>query len=109
MAWRRNYDAPPPTIAPDNALQRTIEEDPRYEPYPGGIPATESLADVCKRVWPLWEETIQPSLRAGRTVMHVPCMLHVRMVHARATWYMYACCMYHVARACACTMQIPCR
>jgi 2,3-bisphosphoglycerate-dependent phosphoglycerate mutase len=85
MAWRRNYDAPPPTIAPDNALQRTMEEDPRYEPYPGGIPATESLADVCKRVWPLWEDTIQPSLRAGRTVMHgqlsmpVPCMLHVHV------------------------------
>lgn len=92
MAWRRNYDAPPPTIAPDNALQRTIEEDPRYEPYPGGIPATESLADVCKRVWPLWEETIQPSLRAGRTVMH---------------GQLYHACAMHVA--CACTMQIPCR
>ena len=73
MAWRRTYAAPPPAIAPDNALQRTIEEDPRYEPYPGGIPATESLADVCKRVWPLWEETIQPSLRAGRTVTRLPC------------------------------------
>ena len=74
MAWRRKYDGPPPAIAPDNALQRTIEEDPRYEPYAGGIPDTESLTDVCKRVWPLWEETIQPSLRAGRTVLHLPCL-----------------------------------
>ena len=87
MAWRRKYDGPPPAIAPDNALQRTIEEDPRYEPYAGGIPDTESLADVCKRVWPLWEETIQPSLRAGRTVSHLhACDVHVpwSRVHAHA-------------------------
>ena len=83
MAWRRKYDGPPPAIAPDNALQRTIEEDPRYEPYAGGIPDTESLADVCKRVWPLWEETIQPSLRAGRTVLHLPCACDV---HVHVPW-----------------------
>ena len=71
MAWRRKYDEPPPAIAPDNALQLAIEEDARYDPYPGGIPTTESLADVCKRVGPLWEETILPSLRAGKTVMVV--------------------------------------
>jgi 2,3-bisphosphoglycerate-dependent phosphoglycerate mutase len=87
MAWRRKYDGPPPAIAPDNALQRTIEEDPRYEPYACGVPDTESLADVCKRVWPLWEETIQPSLRAGRTVRtYHACDVHVpwSRVHAPA-------------------------
>ena len=71
MAWRRQYDAPPPAIAPDNALQLNILGDPRYEAYPGDIPSTESLADVCRRVWPLYEETILPSLQAGRTVLVV--------------------------------------
>ena len=101
MAWRRKYDGPPPAIAPDNALQRTIEEDPRYEPYAGGIPDTESLADVCKRVWPLWEETIQPSLRAGRTVLHLPwrteCM-HLHMLMHDVPCMCHAPCAHHTEK-----------
>lgn len=38
MAWRRKYDAPPPSIDEANALQRTIETDIRYDLLPGGVP-----------------------------------------------------------------------
>jgi len=48
-----------------------IVNDPRYATAPGDVPSTESLASVCQRVSTVWEATIAPSLRAGRTVMVV--------------------------------------
>jgi 2,3-bisphosphoglycerate-dependent phosphoglycerate mutase len=55
----------------DSGLQIAIAADVRYDLLPEGVPGSESLAMVCKRVAPLWEERIAPALREGRTVMVV--------------------------------------
>ena len=69
MAWRRTYDSPPPEIASENALQRTIKSDLRYSMKE--VPTSESLACVCKRLDPLWADVLLPGLQAGKTVMVV--------------------------------------
>ena len=45
----------PPALAANNNFQRNFDDDLRYEHIE--VPQTESLADVCTRVAPLWEET----------------------------------------------------
>ena len=68
MAWRRKYDVPPPPAV--GRLQSAIANDARYQ----GLvrpPSSESLAMVCKRLDPLWDETLRPALEQGRTVMVV--------------------------------------
>ena len=70
MAWRRTYDAAPPAIDTNNALQRNIQSDLRYSS--GDVPTSESLACVCDRLDPFWEETILPGLRAGKQTLRGP-------------------------------------
>ena len=63
--WRRSYDVPPPAM--DEGGPYDLAGDPRY----GGIdiPATESLKLTIERVLPYWQETIQPVLASGETVI----------------------------------------
>ena len=66
--WRRSYDvSPPPLEAGD---PRHPANDARYAwMAPDAIPATESLADVLRRVLPYWHDRIVPDLRADRRVL----------------------------------------
>ena len=68
--WRRSYDIPPPPLALDD--ERHPAHDPRYASLrPEDRPATESLKDTVARFLPFWNETIAPSIRAGRRVLIV--------------------------------------
>ena len=67
MAWRRSYDTPPPPIEPGSEYSQ--DADPRYADIAGGPPLTECLKDVVERFVPYYTETIEPDLRAGKTVL----------------------------------------
>jgi 2,3-bisphosphoglycerate-dependent phosphoglycerate mutase len=67
LAWRRSYDVAPPALDPSDA--RVAYSDPRYQLLkPEQIPLSECLQDTVVRVLPLWEQSITPALRAGKTV-----------------------------------------
>ena len=66
MAWRRSYDTPPPPIEPGSEYSQ--DSDPRYADIGGG-PLTECLKDVVERFVPYYTGTIEPDLRAGKTVL----------------------------------------
>lgn len=66
--WRRSYDTPPPTLAPDDP--RHPSHDPRYRSLSASeLPLTESLKDTVARFLPYWENTIAPSIREGQRVL----------------------------------------
>jgi 2,3-bisphosphoglycerate-dependent phosphoglycerate mutase len=68
--WRRSYDAAPPPLPVDDPA--SPRRDPRYADVPpGDLPASESLADVRRRLVPYWAESIAPDLAAGATVLVV--------------------------------------
>ena len=68
LIWRRAY-----AIAP-NPLELNDPRHPKFDPRyaklsPEQLPATECLKDTVARVLPFWNETIAPSIRAGRRVL----------------------------------------
>lgn len=68
LIWRRAY-----AIAP-NPLEFNDPRHPKFDPRyaklsPEQLPATECLKDTVARVLPFWNETIAPSIRAGRRVL----------------------------------------
>lgn len=65
--WRRSFDLPPPEIEKSDACY-TGGEAKYKDLKPEEIPVTESLKDVIARVEPYWKESIQPELKAGKTV-----------------------------------------
>lgn len=68
LIWRRAYAIAPNPIGLDD--QRHPRFDPRYSKLtPEQLPATECLKDTVARVLPFWDETIAPSIRAGRRVL----------------------------------------
>jgi len=68
LIWRRAYAIAPNPIALDDP--RHPRFDPRYGKLtPQQLPATECLQDTVARVLPFWDETIAPSIRAGRRVL----------------------------------------
>lgn len=68
LIWRRAYAIAPNPLALDD--QRHPRFDPRYAKLtPDQIPSTECLKDTVARVLPFWDETIAPSVRAGRRVL----------------------------------------
>jgi len=68
LIWRRAYAIAPNPLALDEL--RHPKFDPRYGRLsPEQLPATECLKDTVTRVLPFWEETIAPSIRAGRRVL----------------------------------------
>ena len=68
--WRRSYDVAPPPIEPGSPWD--VSSDPRYAALaPGGVPRTESLADVVERLLPYWYDAIVPRLTAREPVLVV--------------------------------------
>lgn len=68
LVWRRAYDTPPPAL--DESDPRYEITDPRYAGLkPGQCPRTECLKDTVARVLPFWNETIAPSIKAGKRVV----------------------------------------
>lgn len=65
--WRRSFDLPPPEIDKADPCY-TGNEDKYKSLKPEEIPTTESLKDVIARVMPYWKESIEPDLKAGKTV-----------------------------------------
>ncbi len=68
LVWRRAYDTPPPPL--DETDPRYEITDPRYAGLkPGECPRTECLKDTVARVLPFWNDTIAPSIKAGKRVV----------------------------------------
>jgi 2,3-bisphosphoglycerate-dependent phosphoglycerate mutase len=65
--WRRSYATRPPQASA--AATALLARDPRYAGV--AIPSGESLEDTVARVSTFWEQTLRPSVLAGRTVMAV--------------------------------------
>lgn len=68
LIWRRAYAIAPNPLGFDDP--RHPKFDTRYARLTAEqLPATECLQDTVVRVLPFWEETIAPSIRAGRRVL----------------------------------------
>lgn len=66
-AWRRSYTAQPPPV--DAAASAFIRIDRRYAGLSAAdLPAGESLQQTAERVQAVWQESIAPALRTGKTV-----------------------------------------
>jgi 2,3-bisphosphoglycerate-dependent phosphoglycerate mutase len=66
LMWRRSYDTPPPALEANDP--RCERSDRRY-PSPQAVPLTECLKDTVARVIPAWNDSIAPSILAGKRVM----------------------------------------
>jgi 2,3-bisphosphoglycerate-dependent phosphoglycerate mutase len=70
LVWRRAYAVAPEPITLDDP--RHPRFDARYSRLTAEqLPATECLQDTVARVLPFWNDTIAPSIRAGRRVLVV--------------------------------------
>ena len=68
--WRRSYDTPPPPLDLDD--ERHPQHDVRYAGVdPALLPRSESLKCTVERFMPLWKETIEPQIRAGKRLLIV--------------------------------------
>lgn len=68
LVWRRSYDIPPPPL--DKNDPRGCGKDPRYTSLKENEkPLTECLKDTVERVMPFWNDTIAPSIRAGKKII----------------------------------------
>lgn len=68
LLWRRSYDTRPPSLEAGDA--RNPAADPRYAQLAKAqVPLSECLKDTVERVIPYWNETVVPSMRAGRRVL----------------------------------------
>jgi 2,3-bisphosphoglycerate-dependent phosphoglycerate mutase len=68
LVWRRSYDTPPPALTAQDP--RSERSDARYAKLkPEQIPLTECLKDTVARVMPFWNESIAPSLLAGKRIV----------------------------------------
>ena len=68
--WRRSYDVRPPQLSADDA--GSAHRDYRYRYLrPDQVPLGESVKDAASRLWPCWQQSIAPSLRARQTVLIV--------------------------------------
>jgi len=66
--WRRSYDTPPPAL--EKSDERYPGNDPRYSALTKKeLPLTECLKDTVARFVPYWENTIAPSIKAGKKVV----------------------------------------
>ena len=68
LVWRRSYDTPPPALEPTDP--RCERSDRRYAQIdPQAVPLTECLKDTVARVLPVWNDSIAPSIKAGKRVL----------------------------------------
>ena len=66
LIWRRSYDTPPPALEATDP--RSERSDRRY-PSPEAVPLTECLKDTVARVLPAWNDSIAPSIKAGKRLL----------------------------------------
>lgn len=68
--WRRSYDVPPPPMEVSDP--RHPSHDPRYKNVdPSLLPSQESLKETVARFLPLWIDSIEPMIKAGKKVLIV--------------------------------------
>ncbi|WP_027014778.1 2,3-diphosphoglycerate-dependent phosphoglycerate mutase [Comamonas composti] len=68
LVWRRSYDTPPPALEASDP--RSERGDRRYaDLQPEQVPLTECLKDTVARVLPFWNETVAPSIQAGKRIV----------------------------------------
>lgn len=68
--WRRSYDVPPPPMEVSDP--RHPSHDPRYKSVdPSLLPSQESLKETVARFLPLWIDSIEPMIKAGKKVLIV--------------------------------------
>ena len=68
LVWRRSYDTPPPSLAPQDP--RSERSDLRYAGLPAeAIPLTECLKDTVARVMPFWTECVAPAILGGQRLV----------------------------------------
>jgi len=68
LQWRRSYDTPPPALEANDP--RCERGDLRYAGLQADqVPLTECLKDTVARVLPFWNETVAPTIKAGKKVV----------------------------------------
>ena len=68
LVWRRSYDIPPPPMSKQD--DGYAGKDRRYDNLDEeNLPLTECLKDTVARFLPLWEDTIAPQIKSGKSVM----------------------------------------
>lgn len=66
--WRRSYDVRPPALEPGD--ERDAHVQPAYRDVPAeDIPYAECLEDTVARVWPWFQEVVEPEMKAGKRVL----------------------------------------
>lgn len=63
--WRRSYDTLPPLMNADDELSQI--NDRRY--LKDVVPMAENLKITLERVMPIWQDQIEPDLRAGKNII----------------------------------------
>ncbi len=66
--WRRSFDVRPPALEPGD--ERDAHTQPAYRDGPADqIPDAECLEDTIARVWPWFQEVVEPQMRAGKRIV----------------------------------------
>lgn len=66
--WRRSFDVRPPALEPGD--ERDAHTQPAYRDVPADqIPYAECLEDAIARVWPWFQEVVEPQMRAGKRIV----------------------------------------
>nr|WP_251158931.1 2,3-diphosphoglycerate-dependent phosphoglycerate mutase [Caniella muris] len=66
--WRRSFDVRPPALEPGD--ERDAHNQPAYRDVPADqIPYAECLEDTIARVWPWFQEVVEPQMRAGKRIV----------------------------------------
>lgn len=66
--WRRSFDVRPPALEPGD--ERDAHTQPAYRDVPADeIPYAECLEDTIARVWPWFQEVVEPQMRTGKRIV----------------------------------------
>lgn len=66
--WRLSFDVRPPALEPGD--ERDAHTQPAYRDVPADqIPYAECLEDTIARVWPWFQEVVEPQMRAGKRIV----------------------------------------
>ncbi len=66
--WRRSFDVRPPALEPGD--ERDAHTQPAYRDVPADqIPYAECLEDTIARMWPWFQEVVEPQMRAGKRIV----------------------------------------
>jgi 2,3-bisphosphoglycerate-dependent phosphoglycerate mutase len=66
--WRRSYNTRPPKITSTNPYYQS-QFNTKFKDL--RVPHSECLADVYKRVVPMWQKEIIPEIKAGKNILIV--------------------------------------